>query len=637
MKTNTGFVSQFIGPCAALLPRVWALLILAVGAAVEAGGVALAGDQAEHDCPYGGLIAVVPQEYTQLQYVQGDGGAYVDISGFKLSSEDTVVAKLSVAAVENAIVFGSRQHVNGGHHDDAFMFDVDATEKMSVFYRNDRDLSSSSLQIVGYSKFLDHLLWVEMGANQRVVEDIDDEMLRGQKGDFISASFESLTDLRIFGGTGDVWVKDHMFTGRIYSFVVWRAGLPRLVLVPVQNNAGEVGFYDAVSGQFYGNSSNVVGASLTAGPESSTNVFADIARQAYTGHPIKPVKVVCGKISGQPCVLLEGDGGFTASYLNNVDSRMASVTVSYLDGEDEVQATASFEIAHRVAFVGNFMRDYVVERGRRPFVRDVSVVVKRLGEVLDQEDYVLSAAPCYSNGFASVMAVVTNGEYKGEKIQTNVPVWVLPPGYKAIEYVQGDGTAYVDLKTQLSNLDALTTEFLIPEVENAMIYGTRNSNSSNSYLAGIDDDGYLAVDFHDGSAGRVREYYKGRTVDMLNHRMRVQVSAFERRITDLDGTTVYLNTGIISQSFTTEKEVWLFGGTGKVWGEPHKFCGRVYSFKLERNGEPRMLLLPCKRRNKVGFYDFKSGTFFGNAAEAGAFSAGPLLWPNSQGLAILLY
>ena len=393
-----------------------------------------------------------------------------------------------------------------------------------------------------------------------------------------------------------------------------------------------------MSGSFYGNSSDVGESSLNAGPDCPTPVFADIARQSHTGEAIRPVKVVCGTVEGHACVLQEGDGGFTAAYSDNVDFGTASVTVSYFDGKDKVQATASFEIASGfIVFGGNFRRDYVVERGKRPFIRDIRVEEKFSGKVLDQEEYVLSVAPCYSNGFASVMAVVTNGEYKGEMVQTKVPVWVLPSGYKAVEYVQGDGTAYVDLKTRLSNLDALTTEFLIPEVDQAMIYGTRNAKKDDCYLAGIDTSGYLAVDFHDTGAGRVRNYYKGGGVNMLNHRIRVRVSSSQRSITDLDGTIVYLGSSEITQSFTTTEEVWLFGGTGSVWGEPHKFCGRVYSFKLERDGELRMLLLPCKRRNEVGFYDFKSGAFFGNAIEAGAFAAGPLLWPNSQGLVILLY
>ena len=594
---------------------------------------------AEDSLLTGGLVAVVPQGYTRLQYVQGDGLAYVDIPT-KLSSEDTVVAEFSLATVENAIVFGSRGHAgSAGHYDDAFMVGLDSAGIMSVYYQNDDSIGLSSMWISSYSGIVGHLLRVEMGANRRVVEDIDQDKVLGRKTDFISESFESLTDLRIFGGTGKVWVKDHMFAGRIYSFVVWRAGLPRLVLVPVRNKeTGAVGFYDAASGSFYGNSSDVGGSSLNAGPECSTPVFADIARQSYTGEAIRPVKVVCGTVEGLACVLQEGNDGFTAAYSDNVDIGTASVTVSYFDGEDEVQATASFEIAIGfIVFDGNFRRDYVVERGKRPFIRDIKVVERSSGKVLDQEEYVLSVAPCSSNGFASVMAVVTNGDYKGEMVQTKVPVWVLPSGYKAVEYVQGDGTAYVDLKTKLSNLDALTTEFLIPAVDQAMIYGTRNASHDDCYLAGIDTSGYLAVDFHDKDAGRVRNYYKGGSVDMLNHRIRVCVSASERSIADLDGTKVYSNSSTITDSFTTTEEVWLFGGTGSVWGEPHKFCGRVYSFKLERDGELRMLLLPCKKRNKVGFYDFKSSQFFGNAAEDGSFAAGPLLWPNSQGLVVLLY
>ena len=68
MKTNKGSVSQFIGSCAALLPRAWAVLILAVAVAVEAGGVTLKVDRIKQRYPWNGLVDI---DYT-LAYDEGE-------------------------------------------------------------------------------------------------------------------------------------------------------------------------------------------------------------------------------------------------------------------------------------------------------------------------------------------------------------------------------------------------------------------------------------------------------------------------------------------------------------------------------------------------------------------------------------
>ena len=68
MKTNKGSVSQFIGSCAALLPRAWAVLILAVAVAVEAGGVTLKVDRIKQRYPWNGLVDI---DYT-IQWGAGE-------------------------------------------------------------------------------------------------------------------------------------------------------------------------------------------------------------------------------------------------------------------------------------------------------------------------------------------------------------------------------------------------------------------------------------------------------------------------------------------------------------------------------------------------------------------------------------
>lgn len=64
----------------------------------------------------------------------------------------------------------------------------------------------------------------------------------------------------------------------------------------------------------------------------------------------------------------------------------------------------------------------------------------------------------------------------------------LPEGYSRVEYVQGDGTAYVDLEARCSQDDSIDAEVLISTVESAMVFGSRtDSVSADCYYCGLDE------------------------------------------------------------------------------------------------------------------------------------------------------
>ena len=200
-----------------------------------------------------------------------------------------------------------------------------------------------------------------------------------------------------------------------------------------------------------------------------------------------------------------------------------------------------------------------------------------------------------------------------------------------LEYLQGDGTAYIDLGRKLNNKDTVEIVYLIPEVKGALIYGSRSDvgGYTDCFLNGFDDQSCMSLDFYTTSSGnRIQiKDIKG----YLNVKLRSYNSAALRGIYNAEsGEKIVETTAKVSNSFETRNDIWLFGASGKVWTN-NKFGGRIYSFKIYCGGELTMDLIPFEKDGVPGMLDRSAGgAFYANAATSGAFTPGPYILRGEQ-------
>jgi len=198
---------------------------------------------------------------------------------------------------------------------------------------------------------------------------------------------------------------------------------------------------------------------------------------------------------------------------------------------------------------------------------------------------------------------------------------------REVEYAQGDGTAYLNLGTKLTQSDAVELTLMEYVNQRALVFGSRTSSSANDcFLFGYDSDANdsASLDFCNTGTGRLGITPKAS--GLKNQKLHITDRANLRRVAYADTGAVHKeSTAAVSTSFTTSSDIWLFGASGGVWSNT-KFAGRIYDFQILRNNVARMDLVPAQRTSDdlVGMYDLVSGAFFTNVAASGALVAGPL-------------
>ena len=193
-------------------------------------------------------------------------------------------------------------------------------------------------------------------------------------------------------------------------------------------------------------------------------------------------------------------------------------------------------------------------------------------------------------------------------------------GHQA-EYIEGDGTAYIDTGLSLGSHDAVTVEFMAYRNETMHIFGSRKSASESNFSSAIAQTGgnwVLMNDFNRNDYCR----YNVSTADLLNNRVRLLSSFDERRVEVVGTEKVWTDSkSLVWQGFSTPGSCYLCYISGSPFANVRKFDGRLYSFKVVRDGVTLLDMVPWKRGDEAGMRDLIGGEFFGNAATAGAFSA----------------
>lgn len=184
----------------------------------------------------------------------------------------------------------------------------------------------------------------------------------------------------------------------------------------------------------------------------------------------------------------------------------------------------------------------------------------------------------------------------------------LPNEFQQVEYVQGDGNAYLDLGLYLDSDDEIFADVEITaKVKLPMgIYGSRTSSSSEGILANFEEGagGRFVVDRFQTSGASYRVIQaalRGRRYTIINTRN-------ERTVLNDDASIVGTNQTFNNENFTTDYTCYLFHANHS-WTSA-KFNGKIFSFVVT----DKVNLIPCYRKadGEIGMYDIVNNEFHTN-------------------------
>ena len=185
----------------------------------------------------------------------------------------------------------------------------------------------------------------------------------------------------------------------------------------------------------------------------------------------------------------------------------------------------------------------------------------------------------------------------------------IPEGYMQLEYLKGDGLAYIDLGVPFTQDDTVVFETEIPEITYMMIYGSRTGWAKyDSHICGVNPESVegFNMDFCYETGVRLNIPVTD-CPGLIGHHLVVTNGAAFRSVYDRDANRTYEQTTVVNRTFTTPGNIYLFESSVNSWSRK-KFTGKIFSFTVFRNGEAWMRLVPCLRTSdvQVGFLDLAS-------------------------------
>lgn len=192
---------------------------------------------------------------------------------------------------------------------------------------------------------------------------------------------------------------------------------------------------------------------------------------------------------------------------------------------------------------------------------------------------------------------------------------ILPPGYTRYDYIQGDGTAYIDTTINTAEEQALEVivNYLATSKNNAKFIGADLVNAGRFRIGGWGVfAGRIGGWYHNGSSNAYTDDAKG-----IKSQITFQGSNGAQTLTVKQGGA------IVRQRTDTKAYVSGYASHILVGSNPD---AKIYEALVYSDYDATALVfrgIPCTDPNGVpGMYDLVSRTFFSNAAGSGALSVG---------------
>jgi len=224
-------------------------------------------------------------------------------------------------------------------------------------------------------------------------------------------------------------------------------------------------------------------------------------------------------------------------------------------------------------------------------------------------------------GGGSITSAVT---YYAASTSTEPLPPTLPIGYSQVEYIQTDGTAWIDTGIQPALDFEVKAKVYQPTSGDQFFMGARkDTGNTRFYPIHVYSGEYLTVTGTWANYPGVTPADTYTTPHVLDS---VITNGTSLSIT-VDGVPD-TGTGTITESTLPTVSLPIFGGRlnngQSITRSPSG--SRCYYAKIYSGGVlVRDFVAVIDNLNRIGLYDFVSETFFGNAAQYGAFTAGPVI------------
>lgn len=235
--------------------------------------------------------------------------------------------------------------------------------------------------------------------------------------------------------------------------------------------------------------------------------------------------------------------------------------------------------------------------------------------------YVKAFGGTEQNGIPTPTApvdIVTNNGVLKARHQSGLPL-----GYTLLDYIESNGTQYIDTGILLSNTDVFEIAFqslnmLETPVMGAISGGTSYTSTGNLSVTYTMIIGLSAYSVYcDGAAGNSNYSWNGgNRADGLKHTIKYNGLNIAPTLDGVSMTQVGTHT--LTEN-TPTVTTWLFGRNNTSTGTLSQSGVRIYDFHIQGKGH----FIPAKRNsdNVLGMYDTVSGQFFTNQG-TGDFVAG---------------
>lgn len=190
----------------------------------------------------------------------------------------------------------------------------------------------------------------------------------------------------------------------------------------------------------------------------------------------------------------------------------------------------------------------------------------------------------------------------------------LPSGYTQLEYIESDGTKYIDTNYTLTNSNSAEIKVSLGATTgNQMLFGSRTGASSQNISINASTTNF-AVDFNNSSYSTYRCSY----AYTLNVPYIISVSKNERAVYDEDGNVLASNTATCNDTITTPQNATLFYINPKPASSWYIPTGaKIYYCKIWNGDTLVRDMIPCYRNSDsvVGMYDLVNNVFYQETAE----------------------
>lgn len=200
-------------------------------------------------------------------------------------------------------------------------------------------------------------------------------------------------------------------------------------------------------------------------------------------------------------------------------------------------------------------------------------------------------------------------------LKRKLPIFMrnaLPKGYTRCGGLIGDGNAYLDLDTELTQDSEVEIQMSFStDITQRQVFGGRESASANNInIAYASTANRIVLDFNNS------DYTDYRLLQTLNKNTRYTLLMNKNKRAIYQGSTLVAENATVCPDTISLSDVYLFFASGTPSSNT-KFIGTIYSCKIKgaRN------LVPAKRTtdNAFGMYDLIEHRFFENVG-TGSFT-----------------